>query len=414
MKNEFKIGIVLFNPSSFGGATKRFSNLFKYFLSRYPDRFFYFVNGHFYSQLKELFPEINSERIIVIGKNIPAVKEFSTSLPKYYESRAADPYIVDLNVGYARKLYWFVKNRFRQKSLFGEIESHRKRLGIELFLGVFSGGLPLVFYLNQSPRKSAVIFSDMDSWSSDIFNDTKRFWYRKYYSFNNILENADAVDFLSPYVKQTVVQTGIKLINNKSFITPCSFTDYSKCIPGEKKRIEIAFCGRLEPNKNPMMYLEAAKEISKHYDVRFHLLGEGSLVNEIQSFINENSLGKKVFFQFHKNPPEIFSETSIFVSIQATNNYPSQSVLEAMACGNAIIASDVGDTRMFINESNGILIPLNTESLVAALKQLIEDKEKIQKMGMAAVEFVKSNHTVEKCGDYYLALFEKVHHNIFG
>jgi glycosyltransferase involved in cell wall biosynthesis len=163
------------------------------------------------------------------------------------------------------------------------------------------------------------------------------------------------------------------------------------------------------------MYLEAAKTIIQMYpEIKFHLLGEGTLVPEIENFIRENNLGSSVNFEFSKSPTEIFARSSIFISIQKNNNYPSQSVLEAMACGNAIIASDVGDTRLFVNEETGILIPLNLKYLIEAIEQLISDPIKMRKLGANARKFVLENHTIEKSAEYFHSLFQKAHLRALG
>lgn len=176
----------------------------------------------------------------------------------------------------------------------------------------------------------------------------------------------------------------------------------------------MAFCARLEWDKNPLLYLEAAKEVLLKYpEVKFHLLGEGSLADKIKKYIEENGLSANVNFQFHKNPPEILKNTSVFVSIQSNTNYPSQSVLEAMACGNAIIASDVGDTKMLINKNNGILIPLNKADLMKALYKLIDDRELTRSWGISGRDFVIKNHTVEKYCDYFVNIINKSYEKIY-
>jgi glycosyltransferase involved in cell wall biosynthesis len=158
------------------------------------------------------------------------------------------------------------------------------------------------------------------------------------------------------------------------------------------------------------MFLEAAKIIhEKHPEVRFHLMGEGSLVHEIKSFIEENKLEDVVNFRFHKNPPEVFANTSIFVSLQTGTNYPSQSVLEAMACGNAIIASSVGDTEMFINKDNGVLIPLEINALVNAIENMISDKANTRTLGTNAREYALKNHTAEKYLEYFSGIVKKAY-----
>jgi glycosyltransferase involved in cell wall biosynthesis len=250
----------------------------------------------------------------------------------------------------------------------------------------------------------------MDSWFSNINDGDRDYWYKKYDTFNYGLRNSDSLDFLSPFIVEGILERKIRLNKSSISISPCSFSDYSKCTAGDKREFLVSYAARIFPDKNPILYIEAAKIIIKKYPfVKFNLLGEGLsyLYQEIKKFIEINNLKDNLNFYFHPNPPEVFSKSTIFVSIQTTNNYPSQSVLEAMACGNAIIASDVGDTRMFVNDEVGILIPLNLISLVNALELLIKDKELAIKLGKNAREFVLKNHTIEKCSEYYLDLFEQ-------
>jgi glycosyltransferase involved in cell wall biosynthesis len=82
-------------------------------------------------------------------------------------------------------------------------------------------------------------------------------------------------------------------------------------------------------------------------------------------------------------------------------------VLEAMACGNAIIATNVGDTRMFINENNGILINLNVDELINAIETFYLNKELLERLAKNAYSYVRENHTIEKMSDYYVNLFNK-------
>lgn len=361
--------------------------------------------------LLRAFPEINGENIHVVNTGADTmIKTSSIDSPSEFKDNVPDMIEVDKNTSLVRKLYWYNKNKILQRQIFKQIEKIRIENDIKVLIGIFAGGLPLVFYKEKNITDVKIIFSDMDSWFSDILPDKKKLWYRKYFSFNYILENADMIDFLSPYIHDGIKKIGVNIPFEKVSVAPCSFIEYSKCPAASKDNIEIAFAGRLEPDKNPLLYLEAASEIIKIFPlIKFHLLGEGTLVTQIKEFINNNGLSGNVNFVFHNNPPEIFSQTSIFVSLQSGTNYPSQSVLEAMACGNAIIASDTGDTRLFINNSNGLLVPLNKESVVIALKMLITDKQKTKLLGANARKYAIENHTIEKVSNYYLGLIKSVY-----
>jgi glycosyltransferase involved in cell wall biosynthesis len=215
------------------------------------------------------------------------------------------------------------------------------------------------------------------------------------------------VDFLSPFILEGVRKRGIAIPAERARITACSFTDYAKCKAGKKDKLSIAFAGRLEKDKNPMLYLDAVSPLAAKYpNVEFHIMGEGRLSSAVEEKVNSLGLPNIIFHGFVPNPTEIFSETSVFVSIQTTNNYPSQSVLEAMACENAVIATDVGDTRMFINENNGTLISLEKEQLQRAIEKYILNPEVALEKGKYASQYVRREFTIEKAADYYLGLFE--------
>ena len=417
-KIKMSIGIILFHNGPFGGATKRFMNLYKYIYLKNNVNIYFFLNNAYKKQVEKIITDCPKENLIVIRSFDKIYKSKIRKNSKYYKFKKTknicNVETLDNELQYSifRKFFWFIKNYHRQRKIFIEIDKYRKKLDIKSFLGVFNGVIPLYFYLKRNKRPG-IIFSDMDSWFYGIHKSGNKFWYRKFYSFNYGLENSDWVDFLSPFVLNGVRERGLNIKDEAFSITPCSFIDYSKCKSGKKKNFEIAFAGRLEPDKNAILFLEAVKIISNKFtNIKFHILGNGLLNYEVDNFIKENKLEERINYGFHKNPPEIFAETSIFVSIQTTNNYPSQSVLEAMACGNAIIASDVGDTRMFINENNGILIYLDVHSLVKAMEKLINNRELTRNLGKYASEYVRRNHTIEKAAGYYLGLFERAYQKI--
>ena len=403
---------VIFPSGAFGGAEKRFTNLFQHLLKLHPGKFHFIVNPLMQRHIKRAFPDFASANVhIVHTEKTPNEEQGSdTGLPMQYNDVTPDPFDVDKNTSLARKIFWFFKNKEKQKKIFLHIEQIRKENNIGVLIGIFAGGLPLVFYKEKNIPGVKIIFSDMDSWFSEVLSDTKKLWYRKYYSFNRVLQTADKVDFLSPYIAEGIKKLGVEIPREKISIAPCSFIDYSKCVIGEKKNFEIAFAARLEPDKNPLMYLDAAREVLHEYPhVKFHLLGEGSLVSVIKEYIVQFGLQESVNFTFHKNPPEIFSHTSVFVSLQSGTNYPSQSVLEAMACGNAIIASSTGDTGLFINSSNGMLTELNSNAVAEAIKKLVSDPSAAKNLGAQAANFAVQNHTIEKVSDYYLGLINDVY-----
>lgn len=409
---------IILNTSGplFGGAEKRYTALFQYLYSQYPGNVYYLVSNDFYINIKQFSPDCNFENVIVLKNfklNFLPIRKLKLKRSEIVENSLTDKTInhdPELELSSSTKIFRYFRSFIKQYYLFRQIDRIRKEKNIKIFIGVFSGILPLYFYLNKKYRKTGTIFSDMDSWFSNINDGDSNFWYKKYDSFNYGLEKSDKIDFLSPFILEGLLKRNVNLNKASINFTPCSFSDYSKCIPDIKKEFLVSYAARIFPDKNPLLFLEAAKIIIGKYPfVKFRLMGAGEsyLEKEINQFILQNKLKDNVSFGFHPNPPEVFAESSVFVSIQSSNNYPSQSVLEAMACGNAIIASDVGDTRMFINENSGFLIPLEVISLVNALEHLINNREIALKLCKNAREYVLRNHTVEKCANYYLDLIEQ-------
>lgn len=413
---DFKTAIILFHYSAFGGAQRRYTNLYIYLNKIYPGKFYFFVNNHFFNQICTIYKDIDTSNIRIVDfteSGTDLASEYNET-PRFYHNFRSDPLEIDRSASFLRKVFWYYKNKMKQYRLHKIVEEYRKELDIKMFYGVYSGIFPLVFYFDKNPKPAGIVFSNMDSYFYEVLPDIKKLWYRKYYSFNYAMSKSDAIDFLNPYILQGIKERNVELNEENVYIADCSFTDYSRCEIGKKANFEIAFASRLEPEKNPLLYLQAVKEINQKYPgVKFHLLGEGSMVNEIKEFIEANNLSHCVNFQFHKNPPDILKETSVFATLQSNTNYPSQSVLEAMACGNAIVATDVGDTRLFINKTNGILVRPEQVELIKALEFFINNRELTKSLGQNASNFVLKNHTVEKYAGYFTGVIQDTYEKVF-
>jgi glycosyltransferase involved in cell wall biosynthesis len=397
---------ILLTKQIFGGAERRFTQLLQYLATKYPGRYYFVITWDLYNKIQKIFPDYPTEILIPIGSQSLPIK-INKSLPIQEEVNS------DEKLTIARQIYRYLKNYRLQKKYYRELEKIRKEKKISSFLGVYSGIIPLYFYLMKKKRDVGIIFCDMDSWFTDVLPNDKKYWYRKFSSFNYALEKSDFIDFLSPFILQGIRARNIFIKEDSIAFTPCSFTNYSKCRMGDKGIFQIAFAGRLEKDKNPLLFLEAAILLSKKYpEMIFHIMGEGRLASEVKEKVSQSKLKNILFHGFNPKPIELLANSSILVSIQSSNNYPSQSVLEAMACGNVIIASDVGDTRLFINKSNGILINLELTALINAIELLYLDRNLCKLMQNNAYQYVRKNHTVEKMSEYYIDLFNKAYSKV--
>ena len=218
--------------------------------------------------------------------------------------------------------------------------------------------------------------------------------------FSLFMAFVDRVDSLYPSV--------CKITNNKKVsVSPCSVVDVDKFKPSCIKDKLIYFCGRMEKMKNPLLFVESIVGISVFLRLngwKVLMVGAGSLENKIISDIKLNRLEDLILFLSESDVSDIATKSYIFVSLQEKENYPSQSLLEAMSSGNAVVATDVGDTyRLVRNNYNGMLVSLCPRAIGHAIKYIIKNDRYIP-MGMCGRSIAKRHSALR-----YSRYLEKIY-----
>jgi GalNAc-alpha-(1->4)-GalNAc-alpha-(1->3)-diNAcBac-PP-undecaprenol alpha-1,4-N-acetyl-D-galactosaminyltransferase len=196
---------------------------------------------------------------------------------------------------------------------------------------------------------------------------------------------------------------------DRVFLAPCSFIDYNGTVLHNIKKDKIiTFAGSLTAYKGVLVLLDSINSIlSANKDLKIYILGTGPLHNVVKEFIIKHKLNDKVFLLFLKDPKTILKKSLIFLSLQRDENYPSQSLLEAMACSNAIVATNVGLTYKLVDSSVGMLIGRNSSDLVSAVNLLLSEPGRLKCMGRRAREKVLAEHSVNRFMDYLMNIYNK-------
>jgi glycosyltransferase involved in cell wall biosynthesis len=218
------------------------------------------------------------------------------------------------------------------------------------------------------------------------------------------MQRCQAIDALSMSIRDELVALGID--SDKTQVAPCSFTNLSAYQPGFDKRKWVVFLGRFVDFKNPLLLAQAIpKVLTQDPDVYFFFLGKGYLQSELESLVQELHVADRVTIRFEVHPSRILSQSIIFVSLQTEENYPSQSLLEAMACANAIVATDVGETWRLVDDINGVRVLPTADAVSNAIIKLLQDPELIQR-GQDSRQRVLMEHTPERFLDYMVKLYQ--------
>ena len=104
---------------------------------------------------------------------------------------------------------------------------------------------------------------------------------------------------------------------------------------------------------------------------------------------------KVVFLDFRQDVPAVLKAMDIYCLPSLWEGFPI-GVLEAMAMGKAVIATDVDGTREAVtHEQNGLLVPpANPEALTAAMVRLLQDFYLRKQLQQKAVKTIQTTYNV--------------------
>ena len=255
-------------------------------------------------------------------------------------------------------------------------------------------------------------------------------YYNTYYHFVEWFLSliTDRIICISDIVNRFANET--QRINTKKLITIHNGIDSEHAVSekrtsGLRKELGIpadhsVICtiAHMEEHKGIKYLLESASLLlQSRNDVSFLIVGEGALKEELRKTCVVLKIEKNVIFAGERSDiPEILSLTDIFV-LPSLREGLSLAILEAMACGKPVIATNVGGVPEVVKDGiSGILVsPKDPEALHSAMNELLGDREKRKKMGhngkRVCNESFDSETMIGKIEDLYdYLLCKKVKH----
>jgi glycosyltransferase involved in cell wall biosynthesis len=145
----------------------------------------------------------------------------------------------------------------------------------------------------------------------------------------------------------------------------------------EKEPVIIAI-GRLVKAKDYPTLLNAFKIVLEKKSAKLIILGEGPEEVFIKKLVKDLRILEKVFFLgFKKNPYKYLKNSSVFVLSSIREGFGNV-IVEAMACGVPVVATDCksGPAEIIQNGVNGILVEQqNPEKLAEAILEILNNSE---------------------------------------
>jgi len=143
----------------------------------------------------------------------------------------------------------------------------------------------------------------------------------------------------------------------------------------------------------------------KTRNYRLNIYGNGKDKQVLEKLISDTGLSSKVFLKgFTKDVKEVLTNSHILLQLTHIDAMPI-SVTEALAMSRPVIASDVGDMPLWINEGiNGwIAKKASIEEIDRVLENAWQQRNKLEEMGRESYKIFKQKYP-EHPVEYFLSL----------
>jgi glycosyltransferase involved in cell wall biosynthesis len=225
---------------------------------------------------------------------------------------------------------------------------------------------------------------------------------RNYVQSQDMKDNIDAFLGKTFSIKNKIIYNGW----NSSIFSP----DYSQ----RKSEFTILFPGRLVKQKDPMSFLKAIYLIKdKIADFKVIILGDGPLRKQMESFVSNKDLTSIVEFKSWVDKTEMLYQyrSASLTVLPSLNEGMSIATLEALACGQYVIATRVSNNESLITPSkNGDFIEKKNPQDIAS-KILVYYNSKFTSGYLIPLDELKKYHELfewDKIIDEYEADLGKI------
>lgn len=176
--------------------------------------------------------------------------------------------------------------------------------------------------------------------------------------------------------------------------------------------IVIGTVGRLQPVKDQSNLVRAFALLMQRAPnearrLRLMIVGDGPMRPQIEAEIAHFGLGDRVWLAGErKDIPDVIRAMDVFVLPSRAEGI-SNTILEAMACGVPVVATEVGGNAELVDHgcTGGLAPPNNSEALAAILERYVKDADLRAKHGLAARERIEANFSIEHMVNSYQDLY---------
>lgn len=239
---------------------------------------------------------------------------------------------------------------------------------------------------------------------------------------DKVLVNADAIrDWL---VEQGVPSDRIALIKNgidlSLYMRPALASDIREELGIPENARLVIMLARLNPQKGLDEFLHAARLVrEKHPDVHFLVVGDkldykdGAVVSDADYHLHLQRLTASLgithctWFTGHRTDvPSLLAQSCLSV-LPSYSEGLSNSLIESMAAGLPLVATDVGGNPELVRHGvNGFLVPvMAVEALAGAMTSILDDVVLAARLGAASRRLCEAQFSMSAMAEATQALY---------
>jgi len=257
-----------------------------------------------------------------------------------------------------------------------------KRLGPDTVVSFLSytslAVVPARFF---SFRKMKVILTEHGHLSSQLSHE--RWKWLRWFLYRTCYDLADLCVAPSAGVAEDLVRSfGARKEKVKVIHNPVDLAKVER-LKEEPLRCEglapgayLVAVGRLTPDKGYVYLLKAYALLAPHIQETLVILGEGEERKDLEDLARNLGIADRVFFCGFRGNPYVFMRHSALLVLSSLTESFALVIVEAMASGTAVIATDCpsGPREIVTDGINGVLVPPADEKKLAdAVFSLLRD-----------------------------------------
>jgi L-malate glycosyltransferase len=190
-----------------------------------------------------------------------------------------------------------------------------------------------------------------------------------------------------------------------------AFAPAEPALPKLPGVLRVGMIARMNtPAKNHALFIEAAARIASRFpNVEFVLVGDGAVRADLERQVEQLGLDNRVIFLGDRRDiPEVLAALDLSV-LPSRSESLSNSILESMAAGVPVIASEVGGNPELLGERRGMLIkPGDCNVLARAIESALLDPGWRQQTSDRARKFASENLRLADASRRYEELYDEL------